>query len=152
MSTEQATPNRVGESVAVQLDSHPIYGESAFAVFVRLREVYGDDQVCLLESLGGPEADSRRAFIGVSPLLDVTVRDAEIVLTGEKQLVDWANSRLSELATVSTSDGVHELSSRQSVWDALRHLQGGFDVRGADAHNFGFGFVTVFSYDAVMYI
>jgi anthranilate synthase component 1 len=153
MSTEQATANRVGESVAVQLDSRPIYGESAFAVFVRLREVYGDDQVCLLESLGGPEADSRRAFIGVSPLLDVTVRDAEIVLTGEKQLVDWANARLSELATVtSTSAGVHELSSRQSVWDALRHLQGGFDVSGADDHNFGFGFVTVFSYDAVMYI
>jgi anthranilate/para-aminobenzoate synthase component I len=150
MSAEQATANR--GSVAVRLDTTPIYGESAFSVFVRLREVFGETEVCLLESLHGPETDSRRAFIGVSPLLDVTVRSAEITLTGVERLVDWADARLGEFSgATSTVPGVHLLHSKDSVWDALRHLQSGFDVE-VDASSFGFGFVTVFGYDAVMYI
>ena len=34
----------------MQLTSWPIYGESAFSVFVHLRETLGADQVCLFES------------------------------------------------------------------------------------------------------
>jgi anthranilate synthase component 1 len=157
MSSEQLTADRALASVPVSLTSWPIYGESAFSVFVRLREAFGDDQVCLLESLGGPEADSRRAFIGVAPILDVTVHDGRISLSGEKRLMEWARERLGGFAglanpATASADGYFELSTRAGVWDALRHLQDGFELESVDSHAFGFGFVTVFSYDAVTYI
>jgi anthranilate/para-aminobenzoate synthase component I len=44
------------------------------------------------------------------------------------------------------------LESKSGVWDALRRLQDGFDVPGTSDSAFGFGFVTVFSYDAVHYM
>jgi anthranilate/para-aminobenzoate synthase component I len=153
MSTDQATVERMSNTLAVQLTSWPIDGDSAFSVFVHLREVFGEDQVCLLESLGGPAADSQRAMIGISPLLDVTVRGGTIALSGTPALVDWAHARLAELDILTAvRSGSFELGERRDVWDAIRHLQSGFDTRGVDSHSFGFGFVTVFSYDAVLYI
>jgi anthranilate synthase component 1 len=153
MSTEQATVERMSNTLAVQLSSWPIYGDSAFSVFVHLREVFGDDQVCLFESLSGPAADSNRAMIGISPLLHVVVRDGVIALSGVPALVGWASERLAELSILtSNAAGSFTLGDRFDVWDAIRHLQAGFDAPGVDDHSFGFGFVTVFSYDAVTYI
>ncbi len=152
MSAEQATVRQVSNTLAVELTRWPIDGDSAFSVFVRLREVFGEDQVCLLESLGGPEADSHRAMIGVSPLLDVTVNDGEIRLKGNRELVDWADARLAQLDALTRNADGFRLAARQDVWGALRHLEAGFAVDGVDKSSFGFGFVTVFSYDAVTYI
>jgi anthranilate/para-aminobenzoate synthase component I len=152
MSAEQATVGRVSDTLAVELTRWPIDGDSAFSVFVRLREVFGEDQVCLLESLGGPEADSHRAMIAISPLLDVTVNDGEIRLEGRRELVDWADARLAQLDALTRSGGGYHLAARSDVWGALRHLEAGFAVEGVDKSSFGFGFVTVFSYDAVTYI
>jgi anthranilate synthase component 1 len=153
MGTHEATVERMSNTLAVQLTSWPIYGESAFSVFVRLREMFGEDQVCLLESLGGPAADSQRAMIGISPILDITISHGSIALTGQGSLVDWATARLTELDTLTAhSSGEFELIERRDVWDAIRHLQAGFAADGVDDHSFGFGFVSVFSYDAVLYV
>ncbi|MCU1470644.1 MAG: hypothetical protein JWQ39_1793 [Glaciihabitans sp.] len=152
MSAEQATVGRMSNTLAVELTRWPIDGDSAFSVFVRLREVFGEDQVCLLESLGGPEADSHRAMIGISPLLDVTVDEGEIRLEGNKELVDWADARLAQFDALTRNADGFRLAARQDIWGALRHLEAGFAVDGVDKSSFGFGFVTVFSYDAVTYI
>jgi anthranilate synthase component 1 len=148
----QATP-LVSNALAVQLTSWPIYGESAFSVFVRLRETFGESQVCLFESLGGPAADTNRAMIGIGPVLDVTVDRGRILLTGEARLVEWANARLGELDILdSDAPGVHRLAEKTDVWAALRHLQASFEAPDVTDATFGFGFVTVLSYDAVQYM
>ncbi len=153
MSTEQTTVERTSNTLAVQLTSWPIYGDSAFSVFVHLRDALGDDQVCLFESLYGPEADSNRAMIGIFPLLDVTVRDGEITVAGVAALESWAGGRLSELSGVRTLGGnVFALEALGGVWDVLRHLQSGFEAPDATNDAFGFGFVTMLSYDAVHYM
>jgi anthranilate synthase component I len=107
----------------------------------------------VFESLGGPAADTNRAVIGIAPLLDVTVRDGEIILTGVDTLVAWADARLAELDILrSAAPGIHELAAKSDVWSVLRHLQGSFDAPDVNDSSFGFGFVTVLSYDAVQYM
>jgi anthranilate synthase component I len=153
MSTPQATATRMGNTLAVQLTSWPIDGDSAFSVFVHLRELYGEDQVCLFESLGGPAADTNRAMIGVSPLLDITVKDGDIRLTGVEALVGWVGSRLAVLDALEPAGGAtFRLNQKRDVWDVLRYLQAGFDAPDVTNDAFGFGFVTVLSYDAVHYM
>jgi anthranilate synthase component 1 len=153
MSSNPSTALRVGESIAVELETRRLDGDDAFEVFARLRGALGEDEVCLFESLGGPAADSNRAMIGIAPLLDITVHDGDIVFTGVPALVEWADARLSQLDIVTRSRAAHfSLGVRRDVWDALRHLESGFDVAGIDKLNFGFGFHTVLSYDAVTYI
>jgi anthranilate synthase component I len=153
MSTDQQAAPTVRNTLAVQLRSWPIDGDSAFSVFVHLREVFGENNVCLFESLSGPEADTNRAMIGISPLMDVTVRDGVISLSGVDELVDWADARLGEAGTLTkTARATHTLTTKSDVWDVLRHLQSGFDAAGADDSSFGFGYVTVLSYDAVLYM
>ena len=158
MTTESSTASTrrtttLGNTLAVQLTSWPIDGDSAFSVFVHLREVFGDSQVCLFESLGGPADDTNRAMIGISPLLDVIVNAGTITLAGTDSLVDWADARLGELDTLtSAGHGSHSLTTKEDVWDALRHLQSGFDVADVDDSSFRFGYVTVLSYDAVQYM
>src|ERR1700712_3810764 len=100
MSTDHTSVPVLSNTRAVQLTSWPIDGDSAFSVFVHLREIFGEDQDCLFESLGGPAADTNRAMIGISPLLDITVRDGEIVLTGDEALVSWSDARLTELGAL----------------------------------------------------
>ena len=153
MSTDRSMTPVLSNALAVQLTAWPIDGDSAFSVFVHLREIFGENEVCLFESLGGPAADTNRAMIGISPLLDVTVRDGVITLAGVPTLVSWGDARLSELDTLTTTpSGSHTLDARTDVWAALRHLQSGFDVPDVDDASFGFGFVTVLSYDAVQYM
>jgi anthranilate synthase component 1 len=153
MSTDHAKTPTLSNTLAVQLTSWPIDGDNAFSVFVHLREVFGENQVCLFESLGGPEADSNRAMIGISPLLDVIVDGGTIRLAGVATLVEWADARLGELDILtSTTPGVHTLAAKDNVWDALRHLQASFQAPDVTRSSFGFGFVTVLSYDAVAYM
>ncbi|HEX4059037.1 MAG TPA: anthranilate synthase component I family protein [Galbitalea sp.] len=143
----------MSNTLAVQLTSWPIYGDSAFSVFLHLRERYGETEVCLFESLGGPAADTNRALIAIGPVLELTVRDGELRLTGVSALVEWTARRLERLDAVSqTSAGVFTLATMSDLWDVLRFIQSGFDAPDATDASFGFGFVTVFSYDAVRYM
>jgi anthranilate synthase component 1 len=153
MTSDRSTTPTLSNTLAVQLESWPIYGESAFSVFLELRERFGDNRVCLFESLGGPAADTNRAMIGIDPLLDVTVRDGTIRLTGTPTLVDWTAARLGQLDTLEMRERAEfTLASKRDIWSVLRHLQAGFDVADVSDDSFGFGFVTVFGYDAARYM
>jgi anthranilate synthase component 1 len=67
--------------------------------------------------------------------------------------VAWADARLAELDSLrSSAPGIHTLAAKSDVWAALRHLQSSFDVPDLTDSSFGFGFVTVLSYDAVHYM
>jgi anthranilate synthase component 1 len=124
-----------------------------FDSFIRLRASEGEQEVFLLESLSGPAADKTRAMIGVTPLLDVIVRDGVIEIDGHERWRDWAVGRLSSFGAARPDDErFFRLGERADLWDALRHLESGFDVDGLDEHRFGFGFVALLSYDAVTYI
>jgi anthranilate/para-aminobenzoate synthase component I len=153
MTIDHANTPTLSNTLAVQLTSWPIDGDSAFSVFVHLREVFGESQVCLFESLGGPAADTNRAMIGILPLLDLTVRDGSIAVTGTAALVEWTTSRLAELDVLTlTAPATFELAAKRDLWFALRHLQAGFEAPDVSDDSFGFGFVTVFGYDAVQYM
>ena len=153
MSAEPETTERVSAALAVRLQTQRIDGDDAFEVFARLRQGLGETEVCLLESLGGPAADSSRAMIGIGPLLDVTVDSGIISLSGVPAVVDWADARLESSGILARVDaGGFKLGNRREVWDVLRHLQSGFGVEGLNSLTFGFGFHTVLSYDAVSYI
>jgi anthranilate synthase component I len=153
MSTEQNATPVLSNALAVQLTAWPIYGESAFSVFVRLREVFGENEVCLFESLGGPAADTNRAMIGIDPVLDITVRNGRIMVTGVDAVMRWADARLDELDFIDSSGaGIHSLATKSDVWTAIRHLQSSVSAPDVDDSSFGFGFVTVLSYDAVQYM
>jgi anthranilate synthase component 1 len=153
MTTDSIAPLDLSNTLAVQLTSWPIDGDSAFSVFLHLRETFGENQVCLFESLGGPAADTNRALIGISPVLDIVVDDDTITLSGVPAAVEWASERLADVGTLTTSaPGVHRLAHPEDVWDALRHLQAAFDAPDVDESGFRFGYVTVLSYDAVRYM
>jgi anthranilate synthase component 1 len=153
VNPDASTTTDVEDTVAVRLDTRRIDGDDAFEVFARLRAVLGEEQVCLFESLGGPAADSSRAMIGIAPLVDITVRDGEITVTGDERVVDRISRRLGRLGALSASGGAaFTLANRTEIWDVLRDIQSGFDVPGADKSTFGFGFHTMLGYDAVSYI
>ncbi|MDQ1569831.1 MAG: anthranilate synthase component [Actinomycetota bacterium] len=153
MSAEPETAERVTAALRVRLETQRIDGDDAFEVFARLREGLGESEICLLESLGGPAADSNRAMIGIHPILDITIDAGRISLTGVPSFVEWADARLATAdALTRVASGSFELERRRAVWDVLRHLQSGFEVDGIDKLTFGFGFHTVLSYDAVSYI
>lgn len=153
MTAETRATERTATELPVQLWSRRIDGDDAFEVFARIRESYGDDNVCLLESLGGPAADNSRAMIGISPVLDVSVLDGRIVLSGVPAVVRWASDRLDSASGISRiAQDTFELVAKRDVWNALRHLQNGFAIEGLTKTAFGFGFHAVLSYDAVSYI
>jgi anthranilate synthase component 1 len=153
MSTDHATAPTKSHTLAVQLTAWPIYGDSAFSVFVDLRERFGESEVCLFESLSGPAADTNRAMIAIRPLLDITVRDGVFTLNGVTALVEWVHRRLDALDSVARAEvGGYVLATKRDVWDVLRFIQAGFDAPDATDSSFGFGFVSVISYDAVHYM
>jgi anthranilate/para-aminobenzoate synthase component I len=153
MSTDQNATPVLSNALAVQLTAWPIDGESAFSVFVHLREVFGESQVCLFESLGGPAADTNRAMIGIGPVLDVKVRDGQVLLSGLDAMVGWGGDRLDELDVLTSAGaGIHSLAAKTDVWTVIRHLQSSFTAPDVIDSSFGFGFVTVLSYDAVQYM
>ncbi|THV26515.1 anthranilate synthase component I family protein [Glycomyces paridis] len=125
-----------------------------FESFMRLRESEGEQQVYLLESLSGPDADKTRALIGIGPVLDLVVRDGRIEVDGHERWRDWAAARLDGFDRVTAEPGGWRLAARSDLWDAMRHMESGFDLHGEplDDRRFGFGFTTLLAYDAVSYI
>ncbi|WP_081687585.1 anthranilate synthase component I family protein [Glycomyces tenuis] len=123
-----------------------------FDAFIKLRASRGEQEVFLLESLSGPAVDKTRALIGVTPLLDVVVRDGAVELDGAEHWLAWARDRMTGFDAARPDGRRFRLERREALWDALRHLRAGLAVDAVDDRRFGFGFVTLLSYDAVTYI
>ena len=150
MPTTSLTP--AGTRIAVDLQTVPsVDVTDPLAAYVALRDLVGEDQVFLLESLAGPIADTRASLAGVTGLLEVQVHRSRVTFTGVPALVETAAEVL-ERAGVTRADGEgHRLTSDEGLFDLPRVLDAAFDVE-RDPGRFGFGLLVFHGYDAVRYI
>lgn len=138
----------VGESLKVELERHAMFVKEPFDVARQFQEEFGERSVYLLESLGGPDRDRERAVIGIGPLASVEVLDGEIRITGDRALRAALRNVVQRSGQVIGST----LIGSGDIWDVLREIMDFFDVPQASDARPDFGFLTVFSYDAVQYI
>lgn len=118
-------------------------------LYAQLRAERGVEDVFLLESLAGPEQDSREALVGVARILSVSVRGTRVTLSGLSALY---NRLASYPGAEWTFDGQAEfvLRTRASLWPLLRAIQDCFAVQGpADLSGLRFGFFGCFGYDII---
>src|SRR6185437_6705708 len=113
-------------------------------LYAQLRAERGVEEVFLLESLAGPEADSREALVGVGRILSISVRDTRVTLSGPSAL----HPRLAAYPGAEwTFDGQagFVLDTRAALWRLLRAIQDCFAVHGpADLNGLRFGFFGCF--------
>lgn len=119
------------------------------AVYERLTERFGADQVYLLESAGGPDRDVRRQFVGFGELVTVAVTRGRVEVDGLPGPVAAVRDRVVPLLD-ATGDGMR-LRAPGDLWAVLRAAVSTFDAPGGSAE-FRFGFLTHLGYDAVRYI
>lgn len=137
----------------VDLHRFPCRADDPFETFLRLRETEGEQEVFLLESLAGPAADRTRAMVGATPVLDLVVRDGVLELDGHRPWREWAEARMRRFPHAHEHlDRRFRLRYRTALWEALRHLEHGFDVEGLTDHRFGFGFLSLLGYETAAYI
>lgn len=143
----------LADPLSVQVDKIDLQASrDAYSTFVELQARYGENSVYLLESLGGPAEDNQNALVGVQPLLEIEIRDAHLSVQGLESLREKVDDVLSRAPEVSLDADGYLLNRRVHVWDVIRRVQSLFDVSGVDADEFGFGFLTVVSYEAISYI
>ncbi len=122
-----------------------------FDVFKALSEVFGEDQVFIVESLSGPKPDTRSAIVGLNKLLTVEVRRHDVSIEGAGEAADRARAAIG--AGPGSRDGSVELAALNDVWDLLRRIQGCFQIDGETSPSaFGFGFFGYFGYDTAHYV
>ncbi|GAA1353770.1 anthranilate synthase component I family protein [Falsarthrobacter nasiphocae] len=134
--------------LAVRVEERMSRVDDTLSATLALREAYGEERVFLLESLSGPLADRRASLLGLTGLLEVSVRRGEVEFEGHAPLVSRARAALRAAGVV---DDASRLTSDAALWDLPRVLDTCFDVpRSADS--FGFGVMAFYGYDAVRYI
>jgi anthranilate synthase component 1 len=138
--------------VQVRLHRSTLVVDDAYRAFLALREALGPDEVYLLESLAGPTADRRAALIGFGPLLDVTVVDQVILVTGVPVLVARARERLLASGTVTERGEELLLVVREDLWQAVRAVAQTFVVEPGHPSRYSFGFLAFFGYDVASYV
>ena len=150
MSTPSTAPDR-RTAVPVDLETVGVQVGEPLDAFVALRELVGEEQVFLLESLAGPVADTRASLVGVTGLLEVQVHRSRVTLTGVPDLVDAATDALTSAGVVASGDDGLRLTGDEGLWQLPRVLDAMFDVE-RDPARFGFGLLVFHGYDAVRYI
>ncbi len=123
----------------------------AAETYAKLVARFGDDEVFLLESAGGPAEDCRTSVLGFGVLLTVAVTDGELLIEGVDALVAHVRrSLLGERSPVREVDaGRFQLTGPDALWTALRRIT---SCLGAAEREAGFDFLTFLAYDAVQYI
>lgn len=114
--------------------------------YLRNVEEYGSHNVFLLESKGGPAADSRETVIGVLGPLFIGIRDGLVTVDAPDTLRTSIEQTL-QRCEVMDADGM--VRNRDSVWRIPALI---FDDLGFDASPEGFnGFFVNIGYDGVFY-
>lgn len=132
-------------TIAVATRVVPIETVDPMGAYVRLVERFGSDEVFLLESRGGPAADSRHAILGFRALLTVSVERGVVRFDGEPAVARRARSAAAPL--LREVDGELMLGASRALWDVLRAVQSAFS--GPLEH---FGFMSFFGYDTAHYV
>lgn len=122
----------------------------ALTIYERLRTVYREDQLFLLESLGGPELDRNRSAIGFEPLMTLSVM-------GRVMTIDPLGSELLSGVLKSCGEvkrGVVRLPvhDAQDVFEMLRRIESSFRISGEHEGPFGLGWFGYFGYDTIFMI
>lgn len=126
----------------------------ALALYGRLRTVYAENELFLLESLSGPEPDNSRSIIGFGPMLTLSVSDR--MLTVEPlEAGPIAGELAALLPSAQRLEGVKGLGRLRcpvpgigDLFDILRQLEARFDRQG----DFGMGWFGYFGYDTIFMI
>ncbi|WP_306317852.1 MULTISPECIES: anthranilate synthase component I family protein [unclassified Streptomyces] len=136
-----AAPPRLQDlqDLRVTVSAAELPPHAPLALYTALRELLGDDEVFLFESLAGPDQDCRAAVVGAEVLARITVRGGELGIDGQPGLV----ARLRALAERTPG----------APWEFLRALDGSFDVRTElPADTFAFGFLGIYGYEAAWHM
>ncbi|MCP2169330.1 anthranilate synthase component I family protein [Goodfellowiella coeruleoviolacea] len=95
----------------------------AFTVYNRLADRYGPGSVFLLESLGGPDSECRRSFVGVNPVLRVRLAGSRLRWSGSPLLVTAITTALARAGLLDRPGPCVDLPDRRRVWDVLRGVR-----------------------------
>lgn len=120
-------------------------------------QLFSADDVFLLESLTGPEIDSRETFIGLTGAIDVLVFDKSISLLGVPSIVSTVRDVFSSYdAFTVTSDNCVTFEHPEAVWLIPKIIYAAvFNTHSSEqlAHNpLDLGLVTMLGYDSIFYI
>ena len=132
-----------GFSVVTSLDGHEF---DPLLTYIRNVEEYGSHNVFLLESKGGPAADTRETVVGILGPLFVGIREDRVTVEAPDDLRSAIEQTLRDRG-VMDADGV--VLNRDSVWRIPELI---FDDLEFDAVPEGFnGFFVNIGYDGVFY-
>ncbi len=110
--------------VRIDLHRRSAPTEDAFAAFLALRTRFGPRGVYLLESLGGPERDRRRAVIGVDPQVSLTLTGDVVSVQGRPDPTRALLAALDRSGAVGALHRGRPAESRRphpgGAWQALR--------------------------------
>lgn len=127
--------------------------ERGFPIYQALLAHRDAERMVLFESLGRHSIDARSSLIALDPVLDVSVTDTHVSLSGHAAPLAAAVEALATYrATRRVSDRVDfVLGDRTQVWDFLRTLESAFRVDAPEgaAPLALFGY---FGYDTIRYI
>lgn len=125
----------------------------AIQVYTQLRNKFAEDQLFILESLAGPEADRKKSLIGFNPVFTITFKKNRFVVSGEPAICQAVAAQLTQQSYLKKSEAAYELLDNNAVWQVLRLIEQVFEVdyRGVDTA-LRFGFFGYLGYDVVRYI
>jgi anthranilate/para-aminobenzoate synthase component I len=148
----------MSDPIQVRIQATPAPFAPPLAAYEALAARFGRDQVFLLESLAGPDADMRWSMIGFRPLLTVTVLRGRVDFAGVPDLAETIRARVAASGTVALdADGgmtVPEAGAEGAgdLWAMLRAVEACFQVERPAELRFAFGFFGSFGYDTVRYV
>ena len=135
--------------ITVRLRVRAIPYVDPLGLYAQLRAERGVEEVFLLESLAGPEEDSREALVGVGRILSISVRGTRVTLSGLSALYPRLAAYPGAEWTFDGRAGF-VLGTRGALWRLLRAIQDCFAVHGAaDLSGLRFGFFGCFGYDII---
>ncbi|ODA90767.1 hypothetical protein ATY41_08260 [Leifsonia xyli subsp. xyli] len=143
MSDTVKTPSRIN----IGLLSESIDVDDPFAAFLALRSVYGDDEVALLESLGGPGIDNTSALIQFGLVVEIRIAARRIDIAGVSGVRARLLQRLLHAQLIQVESDGHRMADTASVWDVARACQLSFDAPDSSAMSFDVGFSAVLAYE-----
>lgn len=124
---------------------------SAVSWYMAAVECEGSENVFLLESLSGPQADARTSMVGITGLLEVAIYRDIVEMSGFPSVVDAARYAFLREGIIVNREGRDFLSRPAALWQVERSLSQIFSFE-RDADEYDFGVRSFFGYDAVRYI
>lgn len=127
---------------------------SPLAAYTHLQKHYADEQLFILESLGGPIENNKNAMVGFNPMFTLEIIRGKIQYQGNAQICQVINTLLTTSSLVTAiTENQFQLNDLKYLWDTLRLIESAFTVeyRGTDVP-LRFGFFGYFGYDTIHYI